>query len=127
MRMATIPAFAWMSSYQLVDNLGRIRRCGLIWGGMSLAVGFEASKSHASTSGSDASSQLVFQFHTCLCVSMPPTTKIMGSHSETVSTISIKCLLLQVGLVIVSDHSRTVTKRIVIRKVKVSIICLFKR
>lgn len=63
--------YIWMSGFQLVDCLRRIRRCHLIGGGVSLGLGFEASKTHdrfnlalflLCACGSDVSSQLLLQY-----------------------------------------------------------------
>ncbi|EGW04948.1 hypothetical protein I79_003453 [Cricetulus griseus] len=42
--MAPIGSYVRVLGLQLVELLGRIRRCGLIEGGVSLGAGFEVSK-----------------------------------------------------------------------------------
>ena len=76
-----------MFDSQLVDNLGRMRRCGLVGGVVFLWVGFEALKVHVrpglalcfQLAYQDVSSQSLSQHHVCLPAVLLPTVIVMAS------------------------------------------------
>lgn len=80
-----------------------IRGCGLVEGRLLPGVGFELSKAHTNPvsvcllfADQDVSSQLLFQYHSCLPAATIPAMMTMDPPSATVSKPPIKCFLLKV-------------------------------
>lgn len=93
MRMALLGAYIWMSGFQLVDSIGRIRKYGIVRGGLWLGVNFEVSKFHAKLS---LALSLPAPYWSDMCPKLLPQCYVaaMLSHTETVGKPPDKFLLL---------------------------------
>lgn len=84
MRMDPIGSCIWMLSAQLLNSLGKIRRCDLVWVGLSVGwlLRFQEpipdSLSLPATYELGSISQLLLQYHACL----QPTTPLIMSVSD---------------------------------------------
>ena len=111
MRIIPTALCVWMFGpelVELVDHLGRIRKCGLVGAGVTLRLRFEVSKVHTKPSVSPFPSWspsnltsylrsgcklLAIATTTCLPVAMLPTMVVMESPSGTISKPPIKHFL----------------------------------
>lgn len=98
-----IGSATWILGAQLVELVGKIRRCNLVGGGVSLGMGFEVSEDHSIPSVFSVFSSYL----RCELLDIPVTTPSLHRHGLwLLGTVSlIKCFLLYFALVIAFYHS----------------------
>jgi hypothetical protein len=115
--MASIGSYIWILGIKEWYYLRGVRRRGLIGGSVSVgcALGFQKFSLACCLSLPSTTFRFgyrTFSYHVCLHATMLPAMKIMGETSETVSKPWLNSFFsLRVAMVMVSLHSRTLTKK----------------